>query len=73
MNKTQKETFVSDFRDKLGKAPVVYLTDFTGLDVKSMTKLRDELRAHFTEEEISTLTAIVGMINLWNRVQISSH
>jgi len=44
MNRTQKETFVSEFRDKVKKAPVMYLTDFTGLDVKSMVKLRDDLR-----------------------------
>jgi len=45
MNRTEKETFVSDFREKLEKAPVMYLTDFTGLDVPSMVKLRDELRS----------------------------
>jgi len=45
MNRTEKEQFVSDLRDKLERAPVVYLTDFTGLDVKSMVKLRDELRS----------------------------
>ncbi|WP_420406334.1 carboxymuconolactone decarboxylase family protein [Nisaea sp.] len=35
--------------------------------------LRRELREHFTDREISTLTAIVAMINLWNRIQISNH
>ncbi|WP_319024944.1 carboxymuconolactone decarboxylase family protein [Nisaea sediminum] len=35
--------------------------------------LRQELREHFTDREISTLTAIVAMINLWNRIQISNH
>lgn len=44
MDRTQKETFVADFREKVRKAPVMYLTDFTGLDVKSMVVLRDELR-----------------------------
>ena len=44
MNRTQKETFISEFRDKVQRAPVMYFTDFSGLDVKSMVVLRDELR-----------------------------
>jgi len=44
MDRTQKETFVADLRDRLTKAPVVYLTDFTGLDVKSITDLRRSLK-----------------------------
>ena len=44
MDRTQKETFVADLRDRLIKAPVVYLTDFTGLDVKSITTLRRSLK-----------------------------
>jgi large subunit ribosomal protein L10 len=49
MNRTEKETFVADFRDKVGEAPVMYLTDFTGLDVKSMTILRQNLKASGAE------------------------
>ena len=33
--------------------------------------LRVELQTHFSDEEISVITADVGMINLWNRVQKS--
>jgi len=44
MKRAEKEAFVEDFRSRIEKAPVVYLTDFTGLDVKSMTVLRDALR-----------------------------
>ncbi|GMR14122.1 MAG: 50S ribosomal protein L10 [Gemmatimonadota bacterium] len=44
MNQAEKETFVTDFRDKVKKAPVLYLTDFTGLDVKSMTELRQRMK-----------------------------
>jgi large subunit ribosomal protein L10 len=44
MDRTKKESFVSDLRDRLNKAPVVYLTDFTGLDVKAITSLRRSLR-----------------------------
>lgn len=49
MNRTEKETFVVDFRDKIEQAPVIYLTDFTGLDVKAMTSLRQNLRASGVE------------------------
>ena len=31
------------------------------------------LRALFSDEEIGALTATIGMINLWNRIQISAH
>ena len=44
MKRAEKETFVSEFRERLGRAPVMYLTDFTGLDVKSLTILRQNLR-----------------------------
>ncbi|WP_298838231.1 carboxymuconolactone decarboxylase family protein [uncultured Roseobacter sp.] len=35
--------------------------------------LRADLRAHFTDQQISLITVCVGMINLWNRIQISKH
>jgi len=44
MKRSEKETFVAEFRERLGRAPVLYLTDFTGLDVKSLTKLRQNLK-----------------------------
>lgn len=44
MNRTEKEAFVAEFRSRLGRAPAFYLTDFTGLDVKSMTALRALLK-----------------------------
>jgi large subunit ribosomal protein L10 len=43
MKRTDKETFVTRFQDRLQSAPVLYLTDFSGLDVKAMTVLRDRL------------------------------
>jgi len=45
MDRTTKESFVSDLRDRINKAPVVYQTDFTGLDVKAMTALRRSVKA----------------------------
>jgi large subunit ribosomal protein L10 len=44
MNRANKEKFVAEFRDRVEAAPAVYLTDFRGLDVKSMTVLRETLR-----------------------------
>lgn len=34
---------------------------------------RAQLRAHFSELDIAALTVVAGMINLWNRVQVSNH
>ena len=44
MTREQKQEFISDLRERLARAEAVYLTDFTGLDVKAMTTLRRELR-----------------------------
>ena len=44
MKRADKEAFVQDFRSRVRNAPVLYLTDFTGLDVESMTVLRQELK-----------------------------
>jgi len=44
MNRSEKESFVADLRERITKAPVVYLTDFSGLNVKSITQLRRSLR-----------------------------
>lgn len=44
MKRTEKQSFVEDFRERLQDSPAIFLTDFSGLDVKSMTVLRDELR-----------------------------
>lgn len=44
MKRTDKETFVTDFRERVQRAPVMYLTDFTGLSVKEMTQLRRQVK-----------------------------
>ena len=44
MDRTKKESFVSELRERINRAPVLYLTDFTGLNVKAMTELRSSLR-----------------------------
>ena len=44
MDRTQKETAVVELRERIDRAPVLYLTDFTGLNVQAMTELRSSLR-----------------------------
>ncbi|MEJ2540521.1 MAG: 50S ribosomal protein L10 [Gemmatimonadota bacterium] len=44
MKRDEKETFVAEFRERVDRSPVMYLTDFSGLNVKSMTDLRQQLR-----------------------------
>lgn len=42
-------------------------------ELSKLGELRAELRQHFTDKEISLLTANIAMINLWNRIRISEH
>lgn len=64
---------VNDFSEK-EKAALAWTEALTVLDRKTdLAAHRARLRAHFSDEEISVLTATIGMINLWNRVAISKH
>jgi AhpD family alkylhydroperoxidase len=64
---------VDDFSER-EKAALAWTEALTVLDRKTdLAALRTRLRQSFTEKEIGTLTAITAMINLWNRIQISSH
>lgn len=44
MERSQKETLIAELRERIDRAPALYLTDFTGLNVKFMTQLRRSLR-----------------------------
>lgn len=56
------------------KAALAWTEALTVLDpVADLGHLRQELRKHFSDKDISTLTAIIAMINLWNRIQVSQH
>lgn len=44
MERQEKETVVAELRERIGRAPALYLTDFHGLNVHSITKLRRSLR-----------------------------
>ena len=49
MLKTEKEKVVQELCDKLQRARGIYLADFTGLDVASITELRQKLRSASVE------------------------
>lgn len=49
MDRTQKETLVTELQERVSRAPALYLTDFTGLSVKAMTKLRRSLKGSGAE------------------------
>lgn len=63
----------SDFSAR-ERAALAWTEALTQLDRKTdYEPLRSALQAHFSQAEISALTATVAMINLWNRIQISAH
>ncbi|MCA9736560.1 MAG: 50S ribosomal protein L10 [Gemmatimonadetes bacterium] len=45
MKRAVKEQFVTDLQERIDPSTTLYLTDFSGLDVASMTELRRNLRA----------------------------
>ncbi|UCE18497.1 MAG: 50S ribosomal protein L10 [Gemmatimonadota bacterium] len=49
MLKAEKERIVQELSDKFQRAQGVYLADFTGLDVASITELRHKLRSASVE------------------------
>ncbi len=64
---------VDDFSPR-EKAALAWTEALTRIDeTASYGHLRAALREHFGESEISALTATIGMINLWNRLQVSAH
>lgn len=64
---------VSDFTEK-ERAALEWTELLTNLDRKSdFGAVRTRLRDHFSDAEVGALTTTVAMINLWNRIQMSSH
>ncbi|MHC9083724.1 carboxymuconolactone decarboxylase family protein [Luteimonas sp. RIT-PG2_3] len=56
------------------RAALAWTEALTQLDPQAdYASLRAGLRAHFSDAEASALTATIGMINLWNRLQVSNH
>ena len=44
MDRSQKESAIVELQERIDRAPALYLTDFTGLDVQAMTELRSSLK-----------------------------
>lgn len=56
------------------RAALAWTEALTYLDEKNnYADMRAELREHFSDNEITVITTDIGMINLWNRVQISKY
>lgn len=64
---------VNDFSER-EQAALAWTEALTELDARTeYGPLRARLREHFSENEIGVLAAAVGMVNFWNRMQISRH
>lgn len=64
---------VNDFSEA-EKAALAWTEALTALDHQTdYASLRGRLRESFSDKEIGALTATIGMINLWNRIQVSAH
>lgn len=56
------------------RAVLAWVEALTVLDHRAdYAALRADLRDHFSDREITVITMDIGMINLWNRIQISKH
>lgn len=56
------------------RAALAWTEALTRIEERSdYAALRSELRAHYDDAQIGALTSLVGMINLWNRLQVSKH
>ncbi len=64
---------VNDFSER-EKAALAWTDALTTLNPKiDRGLLRAQLRLYFSETEISLLTAAIGVINFWNRINVSKH
>lgn len=63
MKRSDKEQLVADLKSKLEGADAVYYTDFTGLNVKSMTQLRRRFRKAGVEYVVIKNTLALRAVN----------
>lgn len=57
------------------KAALEWTEALTIIDTKAQNgaAMREELRKHFNDKQITVLITEIAMINLWNRVRVSMH
>ena len=63
MKRPEKEQLVIELKEKLGGAKALYYTDFSGLNVKSMTELRRRLRKQGVEYVVIKNTLALRAVN----------
>ena len=63
MKREEKEQLVTELREKIQGAKALYFTDFTGLNVKSMTELRRRFRKAGVEYVVIKNTLALRAIN----------
>lgn len=64
---------LSDFTAR-EKAALAWTEALTQLPTRTeLGPLRAALRTHFSDVEASALTAVIAMINMWNRLGVSAH
>lgn len=63
MNRSEKEQLVTELADKMKGAKAFYYTDFTGLNVKSMTELRRRFRRAGVEYVVVKNTLALRAVN----------
>lgn len=63
MKREEKEQLVTELREKIQGAKALYFTDFTGLNVKSMTELRRRFRKAGVEYVVIKNTLALRAVN----------
>ena len=63
MKRTEKEQLVTELTEKIRGAKALYYTDFTGLNVKSMTELRRRFRKAGVEYVVIKNTLALRAVN----------
>jgi AhpD family alkylhydroperoxidase len=64
---------VDDFTSE-ERAVLAWTEALTGLEgTTDYAGLREDLRKHFEDGQISAITSSIAMINLWNRMGVSNH
>ncbi len=63
MKRADKEQLVTELKERMATATTLYYTDFTGLNVKSMTELRRRLRRAKVEYVVIKNTLALRAVN----------
>jgi large subunit ribosomal protein L10 len=73
LNLTDKQKIVDDLHGRLSDAQIVIVTDYKGLDVESITKLRKELRESDVEFQVAKNTLLTKASENTDAALIQDH